>query len=86
MKVQLKHMGVVFIRLDNIDPKYLMAIKHIQGESAVFQHYAIINSHGAQLSHLDQDKVEDGEYDLPLTDMDFLEYGCMGSAVTRGGK
>lgn len=72
MMVKLKHMGVQLVPLENIEPKYWMAVKTVINGSAVFQHYLLTEEHGLTMSILDQDIVTDGEYDLPVKPLDFF--------------
>lgn len=55
----------------SIEAQYWKNIKHPVGESAMFYHYQVEGVGGLTMSHLDQDEVPDGEYDLPLSIEDF---------------
>ena len=72
MKCKLTKLGVLMIPILSIETQYWKAIKHPVGESAMFYHYQIEGPGGFTKSHLDQDEVPDGEYDLPLTIDDFV--------------
>lgn len=56
----------------SIEAQYWKNIKHPVGESAMFYHYQVEGAGGLTMSHLDQDEVPDGEYDLPLSIEDFV--------------
>lgn len=72
MKVKLKHLGKMFIPMTSIDTKFWTKVKNVIGGMAIFNHYQIEEAHGLTISHVTQDDVPDGEYDLPLQIQDFF--------------
>lgn len=72
MNVKLKKMGVQLIPMESIEMKFWKAIRTVINGMAVFNCYQLEEEHGLTITHLDQDEVADGEYDLPLKPLDFF--------------
>ena len=73
MKCKLTKMGVQFLPILSLDQMYWKGIRNTVGETVPFNVYQIEGPGKMTLTHVTQDQVDNGEYDLPLKIQDFMD-------------